>query len=141
MTNFKDLVKGINPASITGKILGLNVDKNERGIYLKFFIRMNGQEVPFRLSRKADNVSEIEAVEKFVKDFQKGDYNIADCEIRIKGESYETQDGSKGEYKESYISVPYLSSLSFLGENYVMTVKKEEFDLLAMENAANEWKK
>ena len=141
MTNFKDLIKGVNTESITAKILGVTLEKNDRGAFLKFFARINGQDVPFRLSRKADNTSEIEAVESFVKNFQKGDYNIAASEVRIKGETYETVDGVKGEYKESYISVPYLSNITFMGESYLLTVKKEEFDLLAMENAANEWKK
>jgi hypothetical protein len=140
---FKQLIKkaDITPASITCKILSVTTESNERGIWLKFTARVNGYDIKFQLNRKADNVDEIAKVKEFEANFRKGDYNLTDCEVRVAGETYTDTEGKLQVYKSNIISIPYLSNIDFLGENYIRETKLEEFELASLEAQANAWRK
>lgn len=140
---FKDLIKraDLTPASITCKILGVTTESNERGIWLKFTARVNGCDIKFQLNRKVDNTDEVAKVKDFEANFRKGDYNLTDCEVRIAGETYNDSEGKIQVYKHNIVSIPYLSNIDFLGENYIKEVKQEEFELASLEAQANAWRK
>ena len=124
---------GVNTNSITGKIGGVNVSKNEHHVVLSFFIRIKGIDVPFKLIRTKDNTEECKAIDEFKTNFQKGDYILLNCEVRQKGATYTSEDGKTGMYKDSYIAVPYLSSMNFAGESYILDAKRDEVELAKLE--------
>ncbi len=81
-------------------------------------------------SKDADYVAKVE---EFFAGFKAGDYILSNVSIREKGETWHDEaNATEGVYKESYISVPYISNILALGNGAIMNTKKDEAKLARM---------
>ena len=141
-SNYRGLIEslGINPNSVTVKILGVTVSSFKETTLLSFFSRIKGTDVQFSITRKSNNAELVAELKDFEANFKEGDYNITGCEIRVKGESYTLEDGTTGVYKIDAISIPYVSNIRYLGADYVAKFKQEALDDMAREFQAMSFK-
>lgn len=79
-----------------------------------------------------NNKEHIENTAKFFESFVPGDYVLQNVELRVKGETWEDSEGKKGVYENSYISIPFISSLLVLGKDAIMISKENEIKLAKM---------
>jgi hypothetical protein len=63
----------------------------------------------------------------FNENFKEGDWQLTNLALRIKGESWTSEDGkSSGIYEQTYINIPFTSDMIYLGKDAVMNQKKQE---------------
>jgi hypothetical protein len=122
---------GLSTDSVIARIEGVLKSVSDNGTWFSMVMQVlvNGkfETFPTKLNAGTGNADYIKQCEDFFANFQKGDYQVTNLNIRVKGETWESEDGkSKGTYGASYINIPFTSDMLFMGETAVLTMKQQE---------------
>jgi len=82
-----------------------------------------------KLNAGKDNAEYIKQTDDFFTLFKDGDYMLTNVQLRQAGETWNDEAGNTGSYKESYVSVPFTSSILYLGSDTVIANKRKESEL------------
>lgn len=85
-----------------------------------------------KLNAGENNEDYIKETETFFSTFKPGDYLLSNVQVRQAGETWNDESGNSGQYKESYICVPFTSNMLFLGSDSVYNTRKRESDYAKM---------
>jgi hypothetical protein len=121
---------GLTTDSVTAKIEGVTRSKGEKGTWfiMVAMILIDNIFHPFvcKLNAGAANDEYIKQCEEFFNSFKAGDYVLTNLQLRVKGETWEDDEGNKGVYESNYISIPFISDMLYLGSDTVYKTKEQE---------------